>query len=196
MTPRPWGIGARAVSSARNATPGTGRFQGHNATARGVIALRGARAMARRRTDDPPPPDDDALPQDPTEVEGDPGAEPAAADPAAPRRPKPVDAAIVALFAPGELVEHETIAAAQRAWREATQREAPSVERLAEKGTVTRVDADLASGYVAVVTADDTWRAFLPREQFVLVVALILRRPLREVASAFARGPGSLAPEG
>lgn len=118
-----------------------------------------------------------------------------APEPEVARRARPVDPSILALFPPGASVEHETIAAAQRAWREATQREAPSIERLAEKGTVARVDADLASGYLAVVTADDTWRAFVPREQLALVIALILRRPIAAVQRTLDEGPGSLAPE-
>lgn len=118
------------------------------------------------------------------------------AEPSVSRKPRPVDPAIVALFPPGAVVEQEVIAAAQRAWREATQREAPSVERLAEKGTISRVDADLASGYLAVVTADDTWRAFVPQDQLALVIALMLRRPVAAVQRALAEGPGSLTPEG
>ncbi|MEZ4390256.1 MAG: hypothetical protein R3A48_04100 [Polyangiales bacterium] len=110
------------------------------------------------------------------------------------RKPRLVDPAIVALFPPGAAVDHEVIAAAQRAWREATQREAPSIERLAERGTVRAVDADLSSGYLAVTTADDTWRAFVPQDQLALVIALMLRRPLSAVAQSLAEGPGTLAP--
>ena len=50
------------------------------------------------------------------------------------------------------------------------------------------------SGYVAVVTKDDTWRAFLPREQVSTIVALMLRRPIEEVARIMAEGPGPLTP--
>lgn len=150
--------------------------------------------MARARASAPPP----ELPADPPDDPPDPPPDPeleAPRDPAAARKPRPVDPAIAALFPAGTLVEHETIAGAQRAWREATQREAPSIERLAEPGTVARVDADLASGYLAVVTADDTWRAFVPREQLALVVGLILRRPIAAVADALARGPGTHTPD-
>lgn len=110
------------------------------------------------------------------------------------RKPRPVDPAIVALFPPGAAVEHEVISAAQRAWREATQREAPSIERLAERGTIQAVDADLSSGYLAVTTRDDTWRAFVPQDQLALVIALMLRRPLSAVAKTLAEGPGTLEP--
>lgn len=119
----------------------------------------------------------------------------ASPEPGAARKARPVDPAIVALFPAGGAVEHEVIAGAQRAWREATQREAPSVERLAEKGTIARIDADLASGYLAVVTHDDTWRAFVPREQLALVIGLMLRRPIAAVQRALDEGPGTLTPE-
>lgn len=111
------------------------------------------------------------------------------------RKPRPVDAATAALFPPGVVVVHEMIAAATKAWREATDREVPSVERLSAPGIVQRVDVDAASGYVAVVTADDTWRAFLPREQLATILALMLRRPIDEVARTVATGPGSLSPK-
>lgn len=110
------------------------------------------------------------------------------------RKPRPVDAATAALFPAGVVVVHEMIAAAAKAWREATDREVPSVERLSAPGAVQRVDVDAASGYVAVVTAEDTWRAFLPREQLSTVVALMLRRPIDDVARVMAAGPGSITP--
>lgn len=110
------------------------------------------------------------------------------------RKPRPVDPAIVALFPLGAVVEHETIANAQRAWREATQREAPSIERLAVHGTVRAIDADLSSGYLAVTTADDTWRAFVPQDQLALVIALMLRRPVTVIAQTLGEGPGTLTP--
>lgn len=150
--------------------------------------------MARRRPEVPVLPDPDALlPEPDPESTGEPWT---TVETGTPRRPRPVDPALVALFPPGSVVEQETLSAAQRTWREATQREAPSLERLAEKGTVARIDVDLASGYVAVVTNDDTWRAFLPKEQCVLVLALILRRPIRELQGALAKGPTALLPEG
>ncbi len=110
------------------------------------------------------------------------------------RKPRPVDPSVAALFPTGVVVVHEMISAASKAWREATDREAPSVERLSAPGAVERVDVDALSGYVSVVTKDDTWRAFLPREQVATVVALILRRPIEDVARTMARGPGSLTP--
>lgn len=110
------------------------------------------------------------------------------------RKPRPVDAATAALFPPGVVVVHEMIAAATKAWREATDREVPSVERLSAPGVVQRIDVDAASGYLAVVTDEDTWRAFLPREQLATVVALMLRRPIDEVARTMAAGPGALNP--
>jgi hypothetical protein len=148
--------------------------------------------MARHRVDPTTLPELPDTPDTPDEAEA---TREAPVDPATPRRVRPVDPDIVALFAPGATVEHETIAAAQRAWREATQREAPSVERLAEKGTINRVDADLASGYLAVTTADDTWRAFVPQDQLALVIALMLRRPLAAVTATLAEGPGAVPVE-
>jgi hypothetical protein len=110
------------------------------------------------------------------------------------RKPRPLDPAIVALFPPELAVDHDFIASAQRAWREATQREAPSIERLAERGTIQRIDADLSSGYLAVVTADDTWWAFVPQPVLPAVLALMLRTPQREITDALAAGPGTLKP--
>lgn len=126
--------------------------------------------------DAPSPPDDEAAPE------------------ARVRKPRPLDPAIVALFPEALAVDHEFIAGAQRAWREATQREAPSIERLAERGTIQRIDADLSSGYLAVVTADDTWWAFVPQPVLPAVLALMLRTPQREITEALAAGPGTLKP--
>lgn len=106
------------------------------------------------------------------------------------RKPKLIDALTAALFPQGTPDLPERVHAAVRAWREANDREVPSIDRLS--GTVERVAVDLASGYLAVVTKDDTWRAFLPREQLVTVVALLLRRPLTEVADAMTAGPITL----
>lgn len=105
------------------------------------------------------------------------------------RKPRPLDPAIVALFPPGAPVDHEVISSAQRAWREATQREAPSIERLAERGTIQRVDVDPSSGYLAVTTHDDTWRAFVPPERVTHVLALMLRRPVVVLGARLAEGP-------
>lgn len=113
-------------------------------------------------------------------------------EPAVARKPKPVDPEIVALFPEGALVTPEVISAAAKTWREATQREAPSIERIATGGGLSRVDVDAVSGYVAVTTREDTWRAFLPRDQLAMIVALILRRPIEDVARQLASGPGSL----
>lgn len=112
------------------------------------------------------------------------------------RRGRPVDPALAALFPPGVTVVPEMLAAAARTWREATEREAPSIDRLAAPGTLQRVDADLTSGYVSVVTADDTWRAFLPRDQLATIVGLMTRRPIDEVARTLALGPGAIVPPG
>lgn len=110
------------------------------------------------------------------------------------RKQRPVDPAVAALFPSGVVVVHEMLTAASKAWREATDREAPSVDKLSAPGVVTRIDADALSGYVAVVTEEDTWRAFLPREQLATIVALMLRRPIEEVARTMAEGPGPLTP--
>jgi hypothetical protein len=109
-------------------------------------------------------------------------------------RAKVVEPAVAALFPAGVVDLGELVCGAQRCWREATEREAPSLERLSAPGVVLRVEADAPSGYLAVVTEGDTWRAFLPREQLALVVALVLRRPLESVARELGRGPGVLAP--
>lgn len=106
------------------------------------------------------------------------------------RKPKTVDAATSALFPNGVADLPERIHAAVRAWREANDREVPSIDRL--QGTVVRVDVDPASGYLAVVTKDDTWRAFLPREQLVTVVTLLVRRPVDEVTNAMSAGPTAI----
>lgn len=127
-------------------------------------------------TDDAPAPDEEAAPE------------------ARVRKPRPLDPAIVALFPPELAVDHDFIGSAWRAWREATQREAPSIERLAERGTIQRIDADLSSGYLAVVTADDTWWAFVPQPVLPAVLTLMLRRPQREITDALAAGPGTLKP--
>jgi hypothetical protein len=142
------------------------------------------------------------MPQDPDDPELetlDPSDDaPAADEEAAPearvRKPKPLDPAIVALFPPELAVDHEFVGGAWRAWREATQREAPSIERLAERGTIQRIDADLSSGYLAVVTADDTWWAFVPQPVLPAVLTLMLRTPQREITDALAAGPGTLKP--
>lgn len=127
-------------------------------------------------SDDAPAPDEEAAPE------------------ARVRKPKPLDPAIVALFPPELAVDHEFVGGAWRAWREATQREAPSIERLAERGTIQRIDADLSSGYLAVVTADDTWWAFVPQPVLPAVLTLMLRTPQREITDALAAGPGTLKP--
>ena len=142
------------------------------------------------------------MPQDPEDPESetlDPSDDaPAPDEETAPearvRKPKPLDPAIVGLFPPELAVDHEFVGGAWRAWREATQREAPSIERLAERGTIQRIDADLSSGYLAVVTADDTWWAFVPQPVLPAVLTLMLRTPQREITDALAAGPGTLKP--
>jgi hypothetical protein len=116
----------------------------------------------------------------------------AEADASPARRPKPVDPAIAALFAETPEAATARVAEAARHWREATAREAPSVERLATAGDLARVDADLVSGYVAVVTAEETWRAFVDRAQLPTLIALLLRRPLAQVEASLDEGPVSL----
>ncbi|MFO0647103.1 MAG: hypothetical protein U0326_12750 [Polyangiales bacterium] len=110
------------------------------------------------------------------------------------RKQRPVDPSVAALFPSGVVVVHEMISAASKTWREATDREAPSVDRLSAPGVVERIDVDALAGYGAVVTKDDTRRAFLPREQVSTIVALMLRRPIEEVARIMAEGPGPLTP--
>ncbi len=110
------------------------------------------------------------------------------------RKPKLPEPHIAALLPEGTPeAQAEMVAAAGKAWREATEREAPTIERLVLAG-VTRVDADAASGYLAVVTVDETWRAFLDRERFYVVLALLTRRPVSELRDALSRAPGSVEP--
>lgn len=133
----------------------------------------------------------DPLPERDDAAEPDPDAAPDEAPEERVRKPKVVDAATAALFPAGTPDLPERVQAAVRAWREVNDREVPSVDRLT--GSVERVDVDAASGYVAVVTKEDTWRAFLPREQLPTVVALLVRRPVDEVARVVAEGPGPVA---
>lgn len=114
--------------------------------------------------------------------------EPAPAEEKA-RKARPVDAWIVALFPPGAAVTADTIGAATKAWREANDREVPSIDRLCAPGVVKRVDVDALSGYLAVVTDEDTWRAFVPREHVALLVALLVRKPVDEMRAELAKGP-------
>jgi hypothetical protein len=133
----------------------------------------------------------DGIGEEPAEVDPE-SAEEAVEEKA--RKQRPVDPSVAALFPTGVVVVHEMLSAASKAWREATDREAPSVDRLSAPGLIERIDVDALSGYVAVVTKEDTWRAFLPREQVATVVALMLRRPIEEVARIMAEGPGPLTP--
>lgn len=110
------------------------------------------------------------------------------------RRPKPLDPALAALFAEPPEAAAARIAEASRHWREVTAREAPSIERIATAGTLVRVDTDLVSGYLAVVTPEETWRAFVDRPQLGTILALLLRRPLASVEEAIAEGPVTLKP--
>jgi len=110
------------------------------------------------------------------------------------RRPKPLDPLLAALFAEPPEAAAVRIAEAARHWREVTAREAPSIERIATAGTLVRVDTDLVSGYLAVVTPEETWRAFVERPQLGTIVALLLRRALADVEAALADGPVSLKP--
>ena len=108
--------------------------------------------------------------------------------------PKLLDPAVSALL------DDVPEAAAQRAfdanqqWRVATEREAPSLERIATSGTLARVDADVVSGYIAVATGEETHRAFVDRAWLPTIVALLVRRPRMEMESALADGPVSLTP--
>ena len=110
------------------------------------------------------------------------------------RRPKPLDPLLAALFSEPPEPAAVRIAEAARHWREVTAREAPSIERIATSGTLVRVDTDLVSGYLAVVTAEETWRAFVERPQLGTIVALLLRQPLAAVEASLAEGPVSLKP--
>ena len=150
-----------------------------------MAAKKGARVVDTLREELAEPADDEAVEAEAAEEE--------ARDQRA-RKPRVVDADVAALFPPSVAVAPETITAASKAWREATDREAPSIERLSAAGVIARIDVDALSGYVAVVTRDDTWRAFLPRELVATVVTLMLRRPYEELAETMAKGPGALAP--
>jgi hypothetical protein len=118
----------------------------------------------------------------------------AEADPSPGRKPKPLDPLIAALFTDPVELATTRVAEAARQWREATAREAPSIERLATAGTLARVDADLVSGYLAVVTPGETWWAFVERPQLPVIVALLLRRPVAAVEAALDEGPVTLTP--
>ncbi len=110
------------------------------------------------------------------------------------RRPKLLDPVLAVLFA--EPLESATVRVtdAARHWREVTAREAPSIERIATAGTLVRIDTDLISGYLAVVTPEETWRAFVERPQLGTILALLLRQPLATVEAAIADGPVTLKP--
>lgn len=110
------------------------------------------------------------------------------------RRPKPLDPLLAALFAEPPEAAAVRIAEAARHWREVTAREAPSIERIATAGTLVRIDTNLVSGYLAVVTTEDTWRAFVERPQLGTIVALLLRQALAAVEAALADGPVTLKP--
>ena len=101
---------------------------------------------------------------------------------------------LAALFAEPPEAAAARIAEAARHWREVTAREAPSIERIATAGTLVRVDTDLVSGYLAVVTPEETWRAFVDRPQLGTILALLLRQPLASVEVALAEGPVTLKP--
>ncbi len=139
--------------------------------------------------DDPPEPAEDEAPLE-SFAEGD----EAVPSTERTRKPKVLDPTIAALFDAPDETTAARVTSAQKCWREATQREAPSVERLAAPGVIDRIDVDEASGYLAVVTREDTYRAFVAREELPVVVALMLRRRVPEVVEALAAGPGSLAP--
>lgn len=118
----------------------------------------------------------------------------AESDAAPSRRPKLLDPALAALFAEPLEAAAARVSDAARHWREATAREAPSVERIATAGTLVRVDTDLVSGYLAVVTQEETWRAFVDRAWLATIVALLLRQPLATIEAALADGPVTLKP--
>lgn len=119
----------------------------------------------------------------------------AEADASPARKPKLLDPAIAALFPDPIEVATARASEASRHWREATSREAPSIERIATGGSLARVDIDAVSGYLAVVTAEETWRAFVERPHLATLIALLLRRPVAEVEAAIAEGPATLKPE-
>lgn len=113
-------------------------------------------------------------------------------DPPQARKPKAIDPQVAVLFPSGVVQVHELLASANAAWREATMREAPSLEKLS--GTVKKVNADAASGYVSVSVEGETFWAFVPREQLATIVALLVRRPIDAVARELGSGPVSLTP--
>ncbi|MDP3276006.1 MAG: hypothetical protein Q8Q09_12470 [Deltaproteobacteria bacterium] len=77
-------------------------------------------------------------------------------------------------------------------WRAVTDWDSPTYLQIAQ-GRIQRVDVDLPTGYVAVVTPDDTHRAIgLRREAIVPLVASLTGRTRDEVTRALSEGPAML----
>ncbi len=127
----------------------------------------------------PEPDRDDALPE----------AESAGPSP---RRPKLLEPEVAVLLDPDVEAATQRAWEANQRWREATEREAPSLERIATSGTLRRVDADFVSGYVAVATDEETHRGFVDRVWLGTLLAVLLRRPRTDLEAALAEGPVSI----
>jgi hypothetical protein len=79
------------------------------------------------------------------------------------------------------------------AWREATDRETPTLLQLLQGGGVRRVDVDAIAGYLAVQTDEDTHLAIgVRREMVAPLVATLTARTINEVTALLARGPAKI----
>jgi hypothetical protein len=79
------------------------------------------------------------------------------------------------------------------AWRSTAGHDAPTLHQLAEH-LVVHVDVDLRSGYVAVTTDGDSYRAIgIRRELVVPLVAVLTGRRAEEVTRMLAGLPGRVA---
>jgi hypothetical protein len=77
-------------------------------------------------------------------------------------------------------------------WREATDRDTPTLHQLLA-GTITRVDVDAVTGYVAVVTSEETHRAMGVRREWVArLVATLTGHDEAEVAGRLVKGPAKI----
>ena len=78
------------------------------------------------------------------------------------------------------------------AWRETAGTDAPTLNQLLQ-GHVVRVDVDSASGYVAVVTDEDTHHAIGMRSELVVpLVSVLTRHSETEISALLAKGPGKI----
>jgi hypothetical protein len=90
---------------------------------------------------------------------------------------------------PAEILRRACMAA----WKEATDRETPTLLQLLQSGSVKRVDVDAIAGYLAVQTGEDTHRAIgVRREMVAPLVATLTGRAVDEVTALLARGPQKL----